>query len=391
MTPSRPVPPTRAAALLVLNALEGWGPVSGRKALQWAGDDYRRLFDATEAELAALVGVPRAQALRAWPRHIDLAREEDGLAALGARFVPCDDPAYPRRLRMLEDAPLGLYWRGREGVPEEAMAVVGTRHMTAYGRKVTERFTRELVTAGFAIVSGLALGVDACAHVAALRGGGHTLAVLGNGLDVVYPSANRSLFTEMATKGALVSEFPLGRRPDRQTFPQRNRLVSGMTVGTLVVETARRGGSLITARFAMEQNRTVFAVPGRLDQPHSGGCLELIRDGATLVTSVDEMLEELRFMQLDLGLSTAAERAATKTGAPAGFSLAGLGEDEQSVVRVLPPGEAWHLDQLCEATDLPGHRVQAALMMLELQRLVVRTGGGTYERGFDQVLSPEAS
>lgn len=372
------LPANDRQAWMVLNAAEGWGPISGRKALAWAGGDWRMLFSASEATLTELVGRKRATALCTWSDRFDVVGEEAALAGLGGRFVTEWDPDYPARLKGLPDAPLGLYWVGPARLPGAALAMVGTRHATAYGRKVTRQFARELSRAGFGIVSGLAAGIDAEAHEATLDAGGTTFGVLGCGIDVVYPLQNRKLFERMREEGALVSEFPLGRRPDRQSFPQRNRIVSGMSQATIVVESGRRGGSLITAKFAMEQNRTVFAIPGRLDQPHSLGCLDLIRDGATLLTSVDEVLEELRFMQLDLDLSESAESEA-KEDAARTEALAGLGEDESLVMRALAPGERLHLDQLCEVTDLPSFRVQAALMMLELQRLVLRDAGGTYE------------
>jgi DNA processing protein len=372
------LPADERQAWMVLNAVEGWGPISGRKMLAWAGGDWRAIFAADEETLLALVGRKRADSLCRWHESFEVEREEARLAASGGRFVIPSDPDYPARLKGLPDAPLGLYWQGRGRLLDRSIAIVGTRHATPYGSKVTRQFARELARAGFTVVSGLALGIDAEAHAAVLEGGGSTLAVLGHGLDVVYPAKNAPLFRRMREEAALVSEFPFGRRPDRQTFPQRNRIVSGMTLATIVVESGRSGGSLITAKFAMEQNRTVFAVPGRIDQPHSRGCLDLIRDGATLLTSVDEVLEELNFMQLDLGLETGEEREVERARRRETL-LAGLGEDERGLLVVLGAGESLHLDQLCERTGLPSFRVHAALMMLELQRLVRRGPGGLYE------------
>lgn len=380
MKGSVPFPETERQAFMILNAVEGWGPVSGRQALDWADGDWQLLFAAEESALTSIVGSKRASSLRNWATEFDLAAEEARLAQSGARFLTFRDADYPARLRTLPDAPLGLYWEGPATIPDHAIAIVGTRHATTYGRKVTQQFTRELVRAGFTIVSGLAMGIDAEAHRVALEINGSTIGVLGHGLDTIYPAQNAPLFREMRERGALVSEFPFGRRPDRQTFPQRNRLVSGMTVATIVVETGKRGGSLITAKFAMEQNRTVFAVPGRLDQPNSLGCLDLIRDGATLLTSIDDVIEELRFMQLDLTLEP------TESGVSSDLHrtevLSGLGEEERALVEALLEGEGLHLDQICERTGLPSYRVQAALMMLELQRLVIRGSGCTYEANF---------
>ena len=365
-------------AFMILGALSDWGPISARKALAWAGGDPNRLLGEKSEALAAVVGKRRAESLRDWPTRFDLERTEARLEEMGARFVIETDEAYPSRLKQLPDAPLGLYWQGVESLPVPAIAIVGTRSTTSYGRRVTESFTRALVRAGFSIISGLALGVDAEAHRAALEAGGVTAAILGHGLEQSYPPQNRELFARMRVEGAVMSEFPFGRRPDRQSFPQRNRLVSGISVATLVVETARRGGSLITAKFAMEQNRTVFAIPGRIDQPQSLGCLDLVRDGATLVTSPEEIIDELKFMQLDLDLPLGSGEVPVEDRFEE--ELAGLEGDEREILAALRDGDALHMDQLCEGTSLPPFRVQAGLMMLELQRLVVRVPGGAFER-----------
>lgn len=372
MPSPKETPETERDALMILNAIEGWGPVTGAKALAWLNEDFVKLFELPQEELAPVVGKHRAASLQGWAQKFNLEGEKERLQKLGARYVIPSDAEYPPSLKSLPDRPLGLYLRGHSELNvKRSIAIVGTRKATAYGRKVTEEFSRGLVHAGFTIVSGMALGVDTIAHEATLAADGKTAAVFGNGLDIVYPSQNRSLYQEIGDKGILVSEFPLGRRPDRQSFPQRNRLVSGMTLATLVVESASRGGSLITARFAMEQNRTVFAIPGRLDQPQSLGCLELIRDGASLVRSVDDILEELQFMQLDLNF--------TKGGLEAKVEPE-LSGDEQLVYAALPAGESIPLDEIAEAASLPSHQVQAALMMLELQGHVIRIDGGRFER-----------
>jgi DNA processing protein len=361
---------------MVLNAIEGWGPISGAKALEWSAGDIEKLFQSPTSELSKVVGLSRAKSLDNWEKQFNLPREKDRLQDIGGRFVIPEDAEYPERLKALPDSPLGLYCKGRSMSLKAAIAIVGTRRSSAYGKKVTEQFVQALVQAGFTIVSGMALGIDAIAHEATLRAEGRTIAVFGNGLDIVYPNQNRRLYEEIGDSGLLMSEFSLGRRPDRQSFPQRNRIVSGMTAATLVVESASKGGSLITARFAMEQNRTVFAVPGRLDQPQSRGCLELIRDGASLVTSVEDIIEELRFMQLDLDFC----KGTTKTQSIPEGAVREMGEDERKVFQSLPPGETWHTDEICDASSMPGHRVQAALMMLELQGFVSRSDGGRYER-----------
>lgn len=366
---------TERQALMILSALPDFGPITVRRLQAAINQPVERIFDLGKDDLHRWISSKRAAALLEWERHFDLVREEEKLAELGARFVIPGDADYPPLLNKLIDAPLGLYQRGPRTVKGPAIAIVGTRYATQYGLKVTRQLTAELVRAGFTIVSGLALGIDAEAHRTALEMDGATVAVLGNGVDRLYPPQNRALFGDMLQRGGLFSEFYLGRKADRQTFPQRNRIVSGMTAATLVVESASRGGSLITARFAMEQNRTVFAVPGRLDQPASRGCLELIRDGATLVTSAEDILEELQFMQLDLPL-----QASAREKAESGTSGLGITEsrEEQRVAGVLT-GERLHPDQICDRAELASDQVYAALMMLELQRRVARNPDGTYE------------
>lgn len=371
---------TERQALMVLSALPDFGPIIVRRALQAFGARAADLFSLGENDLREVLGAKRARTLVEWPQHFDLEAEFTKMARLGVDYLIPSDEAYPRHLLKLPDAPLGLYRRGTRVIEGPAIAVVGTRQPTPYGRKVTAQLVGGLVRAGFTIVSGMALGIDAEAHQTALEHGGATLAVLGNGVDRIYPAANRKLYERLLTQGAILSEFYLGRVADRQTFPQRNRIVSGICDATLVIESAARGGSLITARFAMEQNRTVFAVPGRIDQPNSRGCLDLIRDGATLVTSVGDILEELRFMQLDLPLAEESSLSTESSGNAPGADLGSLGPEERQIVERLEPGEAYHLDQLCELTGLSSFQVQAALMMLELQRRIVRTPDGRYER-----------
>ena len=377
MRASPDIPRSEHDALMVLNALEGWGPVTATKALKWLAGDFEKLFGLSVDELAPVVGRQRALSLNVWSEQFDLEGEKTTLQRMQGRYVIASDPEYPELLKGLPDRPLGLYLKGQSPLRlRKSIAIVGTRKATSYGQKVTQQLVPYLVEAGFTIVSGMALGIDTIAHEATLRASGQTAAVFGNGLNIVYPQQNRKLYQEISDKGVLVSEFSLGRRPDRQSFPQRNRLVSGMTSATLVVESASKGGSLITARFAMEQNRTVFAVPGRLDQPQSMGCLELIRDGATLVTSVDDILQELQFMQLDLCFPKG--KGAPEAAAEA--ILAELCGDEKVVYSALPAGETVYLDDIAEVAALPSHQVQAALMMLELKGHVVRTDGGCFER-----------
>ncbi|MFB0517393.1 MAG: DNA-processing protein DprA [Candidatus Neomarinimicrobiota bacterium] len=215
------------------------------------------------------------------------------LSRLDSRYVHYWHEEYPSQLKAVYDAPAGLYLRGAGSLQVDFLAVVGTRQPTTYGREQTRRLCHELVAAGLGIVSGFARGIDTAAHRAALEMGGNTIAVLGCGVDVVYPMENRKLYQELLAKGLAVSEYPPGTSPDGHHFPQRNRIISGLALGALVTEAGKGSGALITAYHALDQNREVFALPGRVDSAKSAGCHELIQKGAKLVGRVEDILSEL--------------------------------------------------------------------------------------------------
>jgi DNA processing protein len=281
--------------------------------------------------------------------------EAEHLARSGVALITVADAEYPALLRTVDGAPATLYVRGAL-VPEDelAIAVVGNRQMTAYGRQVTEQLVGELVAHRLTIVSGLARGVDALAHRATLHAGGRTIAVLGCGVDVAYPPEHRGLATEIAASGAVVSEFPLGARPDGPNFPMRNRVISGLSLGTLVVEAGASSGALITATRALEQNREVFAVPGSIYAPRCAGTNALIRRGeAKLVTCAADILEELRVEQVPQQLALDTVLAHDET--------------EDLLLRQLGQ-EPMHVDALTRATDLPISIVSGSLRRVTQER-----------------------
>lgn len=368
-------------AVMALSALPGLGPVRIGRLLSAFGGDAAAVLRASETELRAVrdIGRETAAVVRDWKRYFDLDRARAILEEHGAAYCLKGDPEYPRRLARLEEAPFGLYIRGV--VPDAlTVAIIGTRRPTLYGRGIARSIARELAAAGVCVVSGMARGIDTEAHLGALETGA-TVAVLGCGLDIVYPPENAALHDQLGTSGGLVSEFPFGRQPDQQTFPQRNRLVSGMADAVLVVESDVKGGSMITARFAGEQGRHVFAVPGRVDQPAAKGCHALIRDGATLVTCADDILAELRFNQLDLNFSASAEAPDlfNDTDPEPLPTPEGLSSDEGAVYGSLAEGAALFPDVISDRTQLPHQRVSAALMMLELKKHVAKRSDGTFE------------
>jgi DNA processing protein len=333
------------------------------------GDDPSAVLAGERSKLLSVKGVGRkaADALIQWSRHFDLEKEKEKMSASGIRFVDRWNPDYPVSLTELYDPPIGLYWKGDYVVERPCVAIVGTRRATLYGRKVAKRFGAELARMGFCVVSGMARGTDTAAHEGALEAGGPTLAVFGCGMDIIYPPENLELSREITAKGALLSEFPFGRRADRQTFPMRNRVVAGLCEAVIVIESAEAGGSMITARFAGEQGRQVMAVPGRIDQASSAGCHQLIRDGATMVTSVDDVLEELRY------------RSSEQLEVPLERSVPELDAREAALMELFSGGEALSPDQIAEHVQRPYPEVSALLMGLEIKRLVSKRSDGAYE------------
>jgi len=367
---------TEQQAFLVLNALPNIGPITTNRLLAELGGDPRAIFTAGIRRLEAVKGVGPAIArtIAGWEAQFNLAREEKRLAEAGATFVTVRDDAYPKLLRQIHDPPIGLYRRGGYAFDQPCVAVVGTRRPTLYGQTVARKLGADLAERGFGVVSGLARGIDTAAHEGALSVGGRTAAVLGNGLDIVYPPENLDLYRRIGETGAVLAEFPFGRRADKQSFAMRNRIVSGICEAIVVVESDADGGAMITARFAGEHGRLIFAVPGRIDQATSRGCHQLIRDGATLFTGIDDLLAELNYLD---GLRPAPIPAAGGAAAPA--LAGGLREAEQRVLDCFRGGSILTIDALAGLTQMPAHELGATLMLLELKRLVVKRVDGAFE------------
>ncbi len=365
---------TTAQAYLVLNALPNIGPITLNRLLADLDGDPRAIFTAGARRLESVQGVGPVirSSIIGWRDHFDLAREEERMAKAHVVFVTTPDPAYPKLLREIHDPPIGLYRKGGHEFGSPCIAIVGSRRTTLYGQSVAKKLGADLARLGFCVVSGLARGIDTAAHEGALSVGGKTAAVLGTGIDLVYPPENLALYRRIEETGAVLSEFPFGRRADRQSFAMRNRIVTGICEAVVVVESNVDGGAMITARFAGEQGRLLFAVPGRIDQATSAGCHQLIRDGATLLTSVDDLLGELNYLD-GLRPQPIPEKAGA---APA---LARLSEDEQQVLAGFAGGALVTLDALAGQTGRPVAQLSATLMMLELKRLIVKRADGTFE------------
>ena len=327
------------------------------------------VLEAPGPELAQVAGVgPKLiHTIRTAHHHVDLESILEWCDENECKIVVKGRPGYPKRLEDLVDAPPMLFVSGDIVADDEiAVAIVGTRHATRYGLTQSERFGHALARAGVTVVSGLARGIDSAAHEGALSGGGRTIAVLGSGLGEIYPSENQGLADAVAADGAVISEYAPQAKPRGGMFPQRNRLISGLSLATLVVEAPDRSGALITARMAGEQNREVLAVPGNVSNRASRGCNQLIRDGATLVQSIDDVLEALGPMRESVTTSSGHEiRNASELK---------LNEIERTVLEAIS-SESTMVDEVIQSTELPANQVIATISVLEVRRLVRRLSG----------------
>ena len=368
---------TERQAFMIMNDLPNIGPITLNRLLEEFGGDPCGILSSDKRRLESVrgVGPETSAALLGWRTHFDLAKEEERLAKAGAAFITPRDEGYPRMLKEINDPPIGLYRKGSYLFGQPCIAVVGSRRTTLYGQSVAKKLGADLARLGFCVVSGLARGIDTAAHEGALSVGGKTAAVLGCGIDIVYPPENLDLYRRIAETGAVLSEFPFGRKADKQTFPMRNRVVSGISEAVVVVESDVSGGAMITARFAGEQGRLIYAVPGRIDQSSSAGCHQLIRDGATLLTSVDDILNELNYLD---GLRPAPilPRDGARLGDDSPRELQGV---EQKVADCFRGGSIMSVDAVATATGLPTPEVSATLMLLELKKVVVKRADGTFE------------
>ena len=360
--------------LILLTMVPGVGPHTSRALLERFGT-AGRVLDASSSALRGVsgVGAKLADRIAAARRDFDADAELDLCREAGVGVIPRGDPAYPPSLEDIPDPPSLLYARGTiEPRDQLAIALVGSRRCTPYGVRVAERLAGALARVGLTVVSGLARGIDAAAHRGALKAGGRTLAVLANGLSEVYPPEHDDLAREVSASGALISEMPMRQHPLADLFPRRNRIISGLCLGVVVVEATPRSGSLSTARHAMEQNREVFAVPGPVDSLPSQGCHRLIRDGARLVETVDDILDELGPLVREVRPSSEE----TPVRHPAELTLSDL---ERSLLGKLDDSPV-AIDELIARTGLTASQVMATLSVLEVRRLVRRLPGQQFVR-----------
>ena len=366
----------RRAALL-LHLISGVGPAAQRLLLE-RFERPEQVLRATREDLLQTPGIGPKLADRISTAELQQAESEiQRCFEHHIAIVMTGDQQYPTILQHIDDPPAALFLRGAFTDQDAlAVAIVGSRHASRYGLQQAERLARALSLEGMTIVSGLARAVDAAAHRGALAAGGRTIAVLASGVLQIYPPEHSRLAAEIVGQGALVSEAPPFRKPISGAFPQRNRLISGMSLGVLVIEAAERSGALITARHALEQGREVFALPGRVDSRMSRGCHQLLRDGAKLVESVDDVLEELG--PLVAPMSAAACDDSTSMQIRDARELQ-LGDQERLVLNLIE-SEPTHIDVVSRQCDLTMAQLLATVSVLEARRLVERVAGGSFVR-----------
>jgi DNA processing protein len=348
---------------IALSMLPEVGPVGAGKLLSAFGTP-EKIFDARVKDLLAVdgIGISRAKSITGFSSWGTVEKQIKVIEREGMQAVHIGDSAYPEMLREIDDPPVVVYVRG-DILPQDkyAIAVVGSRNLTHYGEAVAENISEELACMGFTIVSGMARGVDSISHRSAIKAGGRTIAVLGSGVDVPYPPENRMLMNRIAEAGYVLSELPPGSPPDKENFPKRNRLISGLSMGVLVVEATSKSGALITARCALEQGREVFAVPGSITSANSEGTNELIKKGASLTRMAEDILSELA--PVLKGFIRSRDKVKIE-----------VTEEEGKLCNLLS-GEPKQVDVISRESGLPASKVLAVLLGLELKGAVKQITG----------------
>ncbi|MBN2831239.1 MAG: DNA-processing protein DprA [Candidatus Omnitrophica bacterium] len=358
----------RIESLVALNKVGEIGSVRLKRLIDFFGDP-ERVINAPKSKLALIQGIGEDIACRvASIKKEDIDRELNLVKDLGLKIITIEDSAYPDNLKNIPGAPIVLYIKG-ELIPEDKLAIgiVGSRRASFYGLNQAQDFAFGLANQGFTIVSGMARGVDTYSHKGALKAGKRTIAVIGSGFNYLYPEENKKLADEISQNGAVISEFPLDTKPLPYNFPRRNRLISGMSLGVLVVEAARNSGALITADFALEQGREVFAIPGKIDSANSFGTNELIKQGAKLVANLNDILEEFNFT-----LTPVIKKSAEDKGC--------LNNKEEENLYGLISDQAIQLDDLAGITGLDVPRISGILFNLMVRKLIRELPGKHYVR-----------
>ena len=350
---------------LGLSMIKGLGPLRINTLLECFGDPGS-IWKAPKNKLHNIKGVGKAaQNIVKQRQEPDLEKILKRLEQKRISFITINEEKYPEILKTIHDPPPVIFYKGNFSFNRPAIAIVGSRRCTGYGKKVAKKIAYKLVQRGITVISGMARGIDTSSHLGALKGKGKTVAVLGSGLDHIYPPENKDLFKEIQHDGCVISEFPPGVEPLSKNFPRRNRIISGLSKGTVVVEASNRSGSLITSNLALEQGREVFAVPGNISRPQSQGTNDLIKKGAKIVTEVSDILEEL-FLYNDYPSSK--EKA----------TYPQLTDEEEKIIKVLQLEETMHINDIIKSVELNAGQVNTILLKLELKGLVSKEEGKKY-------------
>lgn len=389
-------------AAIILAHLRTFGPRHFSAAHERLGPDLADLFHWTREQLSNELGLTESAAAQTldWESSVDLPKIYGLLARLDVDFVARGESGYPPLLEATQDAPIGLFRRGPLASLGRTISIVGSRDCTSYGEEVAYGLASSLARAGFTIISGLARGIDLAAHTAALSVGGRTAAILGCGVDIIYPLENADLFDRIRRGGSLLSEFPCGTGATRQNFPIRNRIISGIAEAIVVVESRSTGGSILSANCAFRQGRRVFAVPGKIDRETSHGCHDLIRRGAVLVRSVEDILEELSAMEgqelfapghssipgdgnlgRSEGRATSARERTTRRPRKSGPRYRNrddLSTQQRTILRWLEDGEEASVEAIAAGVGLPTLEVAEILQYLKIEGLVVENLAGNF-------------
>lgn len=363
-------------ALVALNMIEHVGPVRARLLLEHFGD-ASKILTAPKSQLLRVrnIGDETAEAISHWEKSVDLAGELKRISDFGCCVLISSDEHFPAMLREIYDPPLVLYVKGNLTAKDKnSVAMVGSRQTTHYGIETARKLAYQLASVGVTVVSGGARGIDTAAHQGALSAKGRTVAVLGTGINLIFPPENVELFERISENGAVVTQFPFNRPADKQSFPIRNRIVAGMTLGTVVVEADLHSGALITSNFATEYGRQVFAVPGRIDSPRSKGCHDLIKRGAKLCESAEDILSEFEYL-------FPPSNKPSSPGETGILPALELSANEQKIFDALD-GEERSIDEIIRKSGLPSSAVSAGLLSLEMKRIVKQLPGKLFVKNY---------
>ncbi|MFW5998145.1 MAG: DNA-processing protein DprA [Halanaerobiaceae bacterium] len=368
---------------LGLSLINGIGPIRIIKLLKYFKSP-KKVWKASKKQLDRVIGPGISKKIIKQRKKINLSSFIKKLNQKEIKYITLNEENYPENLKNIYDPPPVIYYQGILDFKAPSIAIVGSRKCTKYGRNIARTLARKLSQKGITIISGMARGIDTCSHKGVLKVKGQTIAVLGSGLDIIYPPENKNMFYQIQKKGMVISEFPPGVKPVSGNFPRRNRIISGLSMGTVVVEASSRSGSLITANLALEQGREVFAVPGNISRPQSKGTNNLIKNGAKMVTEVSDIIEEI-FIYSDISETNLKETDHNRKK----IVYPELSSDEEKVLKLLQKEETLTVNDIIEDTNMRADKVNTALLKLELKELISRNNGKKYSfKGLQNLLKP---